>query len=110
MQKEIHEQPGALANTVEVVTGAASLQPGLFGAEAQALLRDAASIHIVACGTSFHAALIARYWLEDIPGVPTPAALAREYRHPPSVPQPKGLLVTLSHSREPRAPPAALAP
>ena len=100
MQKEIHEQPGALANTLEVVTGAASLQPGLFGAEAQALLRDAASIHIVACGTSFHAALIARYWLEDIAGVPTRAEIASEYRYRRSVPDPKGLLVTISQSGE----------
>src|SRR5258708_25579428 len=98
MQKEIHEQPGALANTVEVVTGAASLQPGLFGAEAQALLRDAASIHIVACGTSFHAALIARYWLEDIAGVPTRAEIAGGDRHPPSVPHPKALGVTISQA------------
>jgi glucosamine--fructose-6-phosphate aminotransferase (isomerizing) len=100
MQKEIHEQPGALANTLEVVTGAASLQPGLFGAEAQALLRDAASIHIVACGTSFHAALIARYWLEDIAGVPTRAEIASEYRYRRSVPDPKGLVVTISQSGE----------
>jgi glucosamine--fructose-6-phosphate aminotransferase (isomerizing) len=100
MQKEIHEQPGALANTLEVVTGAASLQPGLFGAEAQALLRDATSIHIVACGTSFHAALIARYWLEDIAGVPTRAEIASEYRYRRSVPDPKGLLVTISQSGE----------
>src|SRR5437764_6610612 len=100
MQKEIHEQPGALANTLEVVTGAASLQPGLFGAEAQALLREANSIHIVACGTSYHAALIARYWLEDIAGIPTRAEIASEYRYRRSVPDPKGLFVTISQSGE----------
>ena len=100
MQKEIHEQPGALANTLEVLTGAASLQPGLFGAEAQALLRDANSIHIVACGTSYHAALIARYWLEDIAGIPTRAEIASEYRYRRSVPDPNGLFVTISQSGE----------
>src|SRR5438477_12007281 len=100
MQKEIHEPPGALANTLEVVTGAASLQPGLFGAEAQALLRDANSIHIVACGTSYHAALIARYWLEDIAGIPTRAEIASEYRYRRSVPDPNGLFVTISQSGE----------
>src|SRR3954464_8077140 len=52
MQKEIHEQPGALANTLEVITGANSLQPGLFGADAEQVLRAGSSIHIVACGTS----------------------------------------------------------
>ena len=100
MQKEIHEQPGALANTLEVVTGASSLQPGLFGAEAQALLRDASSVHIVACGTSYHAGLIARYWFEDIAGIPTHAEIASEYRYRRSVPDPKGLFVTISQSGE----------
>ncbi|HEY5896518.1 MAG TPA: glutamine--fructose-6-phosphate transaminase (isomerizing) [Burkholderiales bacterium] len=100
MQKEIHEQPGALANTLEVVSGASSLQPGLFGTEAEALLRDATSMHIVACGTSYHAALIARYWLEDIAGLPTRAEIASEYRYRRSVPDAKGLFVTISQSGE----------
>src|SRR5437016_11075743 len=100
MQKEIHEQPGALANTLEVLAGASSLQPGLFGAEAEQLLREANSIHIVACGTSYHAALIARYWLEDIAGIPTRAEIASEYRYRRSVPDPQGLLVTISQSGE----------
>jgi glutamine---fructose-6-phosphate transaminase (isomerizing) len=100
MQKEIHEQPGALANTLEVITGAASLQPGLFGADAQALLRAASSVHIVACGTSYHAALIGRYWLEDIAGIPTRAEIASEYRYRRSVPDRSGLFVTLSQSGE----------
>ena len=100
MQKEIHEQPGALANTLEVVSGASSLQPGLFGAEADALLRAASSVHLVACGTSYHAALIARYWLEDIAGIPTLAEIASEYRYRRSVPDAHGLFVTLSQSGE----------
>jgi glucosamine--fructose-6-phosphate aminotransferase (isomerizing) len=100
MQKEIHEQPGALANTLEVVSGASSLQPGLFGIEAEALLREARSMHIVACGTSYHAALIARYWLEDIAGLPTRAEIASEYRYRRSVPDAKGLFVTISQSGE----------
>jgi glutamine---fructose-6-phosphate transaminase (isomerizing) len=100
MQKEIHEQPGALANTLEVVSGASSLQAGLFGADAEVLLRGASSIHLVACGTSYHAALIARYWLEDIAGVPTLAEIASEYRYRRSVPDPNGLFVTISQSGE----------
>jgi glucosamine--fructose-6-phosphate aminotransferase (isomerizing) len=100
MQKEIHEQPGALANTLEVITGASSLQPGLFGAQAEALLRAASSIHIVACGTSYHAGLIGRYWLEDIAGIPTRAEIASEYRYRRSVPDKNGLFVTLSQSGE----------
>jgi glutamine---fructose-6-phosphate transaminase (isomerizing) len=100
MQKEIHEQPGALANTLEVVTGASSLQPGLFGAEAAALLKDASSVHIAACGTSYHAGLIARYWFEDIAGITTHTEIASEYRYRRSVPDPKGLFVTISQSGE----------
>ncbi|HWI38339.1 MAG TPA: glutamine--fructose-6-phosphate transaminase (isomerizing), partial [Burkholderiales bacterium] len=100
MQKEIHEQPGALANTLEVITGAASLQPGLFGAQAEALLRAASSVHIVACGTSYHAGLIGRYWLEDIAGIPTRAEIASEYRYRRSVPDKSGLFVTISQSGE----------
>jgi glucosamine--fructose-6-phosphate aminotransferase (isomerizing) len=100
MQKEIHEQPGALANTLEVVTGASSLQPGLFGAEAEDILRAVNSIHITACGTSYNAALIGRYWLEDIAGIPTRAEIASEYRYRRSVPDPKGLFITISQSGE----------
>jgi glutamine---fructose-6-phosphate transaminase (isomerizing) len=100
MQKEIHEQPGALANTLEVVSGAASLQPGLFGAEAESILRGTSSVHITACGTSYHAALIARYWLEDIAGVPARAEIASEYRYRRSVPDPNGLFITISQSGE----------
>src|SRR3954469_19051907 len=100
MQKEIHEQPGALANTLEVLAGASSLQPGLFGAEAEQLLQGASSVHLIACGTSYHAALIGKYWLEDIAGIPTRAEIASEYRYRRSVPDPRGLLVTISQSGE----------
>jgi len=100
MQKEIFEQPVAVANTLETVLGASSLQAGLFGAEAEGLLRSATSVHIVACGTSYNAALIARYWLESIAGIPTRAEIASEYRYRRSVPDPKGLFITISQSGE----------
>ena len=100
MQKEIFEQPVAIANTLETVLGATSLQAGLFGTEAGGLLKDATSVHIVACGTSYNAALIARYWLEAIAGVPTRAEIASEYRYRRSVPDPKGLFITISQSGE----------
>jgi glucosamine--fructose-6-phosphate aminotransferase (isomerizing) len=100
MQKEIFEQPVAIANTLETVLGASSLQAGLFGADAGGLLKDVASIHIVACGTSYNAALIARYWLEAIAGIPTRAEIASEYRYRRSVPDPKGLFITISQSGE----------
>jgi len=100
MQKEIFEQPVAIANTLETVTGASSLQAGLFGAEAEGLLRSATSVHVVACGTSYNAALIACYWLEAIAGIPARAEIASEYRYRRSVPDPKGLFITISQSGE----------
>ncbi len=100
MQKEIFEQPVAIANTLETVLGASSLQAALFGVDAGDLLKNATSMHIVACGTSYNAALIARYWLEAIAGVPTRAEIASEYRYRRSVPDPKGLFITISQSGE----------
>ena len=63
MQKEIFEQPEALANTLEIVGGSKSIQPGIFGAEAGNILTDVDSILILACGTSSHSGYTARYWL-----------------------------------------------
>ena len=100
MQKEIFEQPDALANTLEMVGAARSLQPGLFGAEAGNLLGGAKQVLILACGTSWHAGLVARYWLESIAGIPCSVEIASEYRYRDSVPDPDTLVVTISQSGE----------
>jgi glucosamine--fructose-6-phosphate aminotransferase (isomerizing) len=100
MQKEIFEQPDALANTLEMVGAAKSLQAGLFGAEAEVTLRDARQVLILACGTSWHAGLVARYWLEAIAGIPCAVEIASEYRYRQSVPDPETLVVTISQSGE----------
>ncbi|MDQ5941868.1 MAG: hypothetical protein QG572_681, partial [Pseudomonadota bacterium] len=100
MQKEIFEQPDALANTLEMVGAAKTLQPGLFGAEAEAVLGGAKQILILACGTSWHAGLVARYWLEAIAGIPCSVEIASEYRYRESVPDPATLVVTISQSGE----------
>jgi glucosamine--fructose-6-phosphate aminotransferase (isomerizing) len=100
MQKEIFEQPGAVAATLETVIGAQSLQPGLFGADAETLFKDLSSVQIVACGTSYHAGMVARYWLESIARIPTNVEIASEYRYRDSVPDPQGLFVTISQSGE----------
>jgi glucosamine--fructose-6-phosphate aminotransferase (isomerizing) len=100
MQKEIFEQPDALANTLEMVGAAKTLQPGLFGAEAEAVLGGAKQILILACGTSWHAGLVARYWLEAIAGIPCSVEIASEYRYRESVPDPSSLVVTISQSGE----------
>ncbi len=100
MQKEIFEQPEALANTLEIVGGSKSIQPGIFGAAAVDLLADVDSILILACGTSSHSGYTARYWLEAIAGVPCNVEIASEYRYRVSVPNPRQLIVAISQSGE----------
>ncbi|MBY0576116.1 MAG: glutamine--fructose-6-phosphate transaminase (isomerizing) [Gallionellaceae bacterium] len=100
MQKEIHEQPQALANTLESVCNSQSLIPGIFGAEAAATFAGIDSIMILACGTSHHAGLVARHWLEEIAGIRCCVEIASEYRYRTSVPDPKTLVVVISQSGE----------
>ncbi|MGE5490519.1 MAG: glutamine--fructose-6-phosphate transaminase (isomerizing) [Actinomycetota bacterium] len=100
MQKEIFEQPDAIANTLELVGSAKSIQPGLFGGEAACLLEGVKSVLILACGTSSHAGMTARYWLESIAGIPTTVEIASEYRYRESVPNPDQLVVAISQSGE----------
>ena len=100
MQKEIFEQPAALGNTLEMLGTARSIQPGLFGATTEVVLGDVRQVLIIACGTSYHAGLVARYWLEAIAGIPCSVEVASEYRYRQSVPDPQTLVVTLSQSGE----------
>ncbi|MCC6535185.1 MAG: glutamine--fructose-6-phosphate transaminase (isomerizing) [Burkholderiales bacterium] len=109
MQKEIFEQPGAVANTLENVSGARSLQPELFGVEAAQLFKGVTSVNIVACGTSYHAGVVARYWIESVAGLPCNVEIASEYRYRASVADPTGLFVTISQSGETADTLAALA-
>jgi glutamine---fructose-6-phosphate transaminase (isomerizing) len=97
MQKEIFEQPRAVADTLESVR---SITPELFGPGAAAVLQEARSVLILACGTSWHAGLVARYWLEELAGIACNVEIASEYRYRSSVPDPKGLVVTISQSGE----------
>jgi len=100
MQKEIFEQPGAVANTLEMVVNAQSISPELFGAGADAILRQAESVLILACGTSYHAGVVARYWIEAVAGVPCNVEIASEYRYRASVSNPRTLVITISQSGE----------
>ncbi|HEX6829633.1 MAG TPA: glutamine--fructose-6-phosphate transaminase (isomerizing) [Burkholderiales bacterium] len=100
MQKEIFEQPGAVANTLEMVLGAQSLSPQLFGFEAAETLPRITAVNILACGTSYHAGLVARYWIESLAGVPCNVEVASEYRYRDSVSNPNALVVTISQSGE----------
>jgi glucosamine--fructose-6-phosphate aminotransferase (isomerizing) len=97
MQKEIFEQPRALADTVEQVS---ALEPALFGAGAGEALREARSVLLLACGTSHHACLVARHWLETFAGIPCSVEIASEYRYRASVPDPHALVVVVSQSGE----------
>src|SRR2546428_1761782 len=100
MQKEIFEQPKAISDTLEMVINARAVSPCLFGTEAERIFRDVDAALIVACGTSYHAGLVARYWLEGLAGIPCNVEIASEYRYRESVPNPKGLVVTVSQSGE----------
>ena len=100
MQKEIFEQPIAVANTLEMVTGAQSISPQLFGASADSIFKDVDSVLILACGTSLNSGLVARYWIEDLAGIPCNVEIASEYRYRVSVPNPRCLVVTISQSGE----------
>jgi glucosamine--fructose-6-phosphate aminotransferase (isomerizing) len=100
MQKEIHEQPQALADTLESVCNSQSMVPGIFGAEANTIFPQVENILILACGTSNHAGQVARYWLEEIAGIPCSVEVASEYRYRTSVANPNTLVVTISQSGE----------
>jgi glucosamine--fructose-6-phosphate aminotransferase (isomerizing) len=100
MQKEIFEQPEALANTLELVGATSALQAEVFGASAKTLLAQADAVLILACGTSNHAGMVAKYWLESIAGIPARAEIASEYRYRDSVPNPRQLIIAISQSGE----------
>jgi glucosamine--fructose-6-phosphate aminotransferase (isomerizing) len=100
MQKEIFEQPAALAATLEGVAKASSLFPQAFGFSAVEVLESIDSALILACGTSYHAGVVARYWLESIAGIPCNVEIASEYRYRDTVPNPKSLVIVISQSGE----------
>jgi len=100
MQKEIFEQPVAVTNTLEMVLNAQSISPRLFGSKAEDIFRKTSGILILACGTSYHAGLVAKYWLESIAGLPCSVEIASEYRYRESIANPGTLVVGISQSGE----------
>ena len=100
MQKEIFEQPMAIANTLEMVTNARAISPQLFGAQAKNIFNEIKGLTILACGTSYHAGMVARYWLESLAGLPCQVEIASEYRYRDAVHDPDDLVVTISQSGE----------
>ena len=97
MQKEIFEQPRAIADTLEAVK---EVKASLFGQDAQEVFENIERVLMIACGTSYYAALTSKYWLEAIAGIPCDVEIASEYRYRKSVPNPKTLVVTISQSGE----------
>ena len=97
MQKEIFEQPVAIANTLDAVTG---ISPELFGDGAYRIFKEVDKVLILACGTSYYSGSTAKYWLESIAKIPTSVEIASEYRYRDSVPDPRTLVVTISQSGE----------
>jgi glucosamine--fructose-6-phosphate aminotransferase (isomerizing) len=100
MQKEIFEQPQALANTLELISGGAGISPLHFGARAPEVFDGVRRVLILACGTSYHAGLVARYWIESIAKIPVTVEIASEYRYRDSVPDADSLVVVISQSGE----------
>ncbi len=100
MQKEIHEQPRAVADTLEAVIDGGIDVEGLFGEGAAAAFRDASAVLVLASGTSFYAGLVARFWMESIAKLPCGVELGHEYRYRDSIPDPRQLVVTISQSGE----------
>jgi glucosamine--fructose-6-phosphate aminotransferase (isomerizing) len=97
MQKEIFEQPRAIADTLEAID---HVGPDLFGERAAEILSRVDSVHLLACGTSYYAGSVARLWLESVARLPAQAEISSEYRYRDSVPHPDALLVVVSQSGE----------
>lgn len=100
MLKEIYEQPDAVLKTIESRITKSHFVPEAFGVRARELFEKVEHIQIVACGTSYHAGLVSRYWLEEYAGISCNVEIASEYRYRKSVTHPNTLLVTLSQSGE----------
>ncbi len=109
MQKEMHEQPQVIAATLEGRIANGKVLDATLGPAAESILDGIDAIQIVACGTSYHAGLIARYWFETLAGIPCQVEVASEFRYRNPVALPNCLFVTLSQSGETADTLAALA-
>jgi glucosamine--fructose-6-phosphate aminotransferase (isomerizing) len=100
MQKEIFEQPAAVRATLESAASGHMLAAQFFGTAAAGIFRRIDACLILACGTSYHAGVVARYWLEKLAGIPCQVEIASEYRYRETVPNPRTLVVVISQSGE----------
>jgi len=100
MQKEIHEQPRAVADTIDGVINEGVDVERLFGEGAHDIFRDVDSVLVLGSGTSYYSSLVAKYWIEKIAGIPAHSELGHEYRYRDSIPNKRQLVVTISQSGE----------
>ncbi|WP_223413993.1 MULTISPECIES: glutamine--fructose-6-phosphate transaminase (isomerizing) [unclassified Pseudomonas] len=100
MLKEIHEQPTVVQRTLEGRLSPDGVLVQAFGPQAAELFAKVRNVQIVACGTSYHAGMVARYWLEELAGIPCQVEVASEFRYRKVVVQPDTLFVTISQSGE----------
>ncbi|WP_085702248.1 glutamine--fructose-6-phosphate transaminase (isomerizing) [Pseudomonas sp. B15(2017)] len=100
MLKEIHEQPSVVQRTLEGRLSSDQVLVQAFGPQAAELFAKVRNVQIVACGTSYHAGMVARYWLEELAGIPCQVEVASEFRYRKVVVQPDTLFVTISQSGE----------
>lgn len=100
MLKEINEQPRVIAETMEGRLTQSHVLTEILGTHSKTILQKTKAIHIIACGTSYHAGLVARYWFEEMTGLPCQVEVASEFRYRESVVLPGTLLVTVSQSGE----------
>ena len=100
MEKEINEQPAAIASCLEGRITDDHVMPAVFGPKAEQIFPQVKHIQLVACGTSYHAAMVARYWIEALANIPCTVEIASEYRYRMVAPTPGSLFVTLSQSGE----------
>jgi glucosamine--fructose-6-phosphate aminotransferase (isomerizing) len=100
MLKEIHEQPRSIAQTLAERIAGGKLLDAAFGPTAQQVFKKVKAVHIAACGTSFHAGLVASYFIEQLCGIPARVEIASEYRYREPVITPDTLFVTISQSGE----------
>lgn len=100
MLKEIHEQPAVIRNSLHDRLGKNNVVSGIFGPGSEEILKDIKHVQIIACGTSYHAGMTARYWLEQYANVSCNVEIASEFRYRKSFVYPNSLLVTISQSGE----------
>ena len=100
MQKEIFEQPRAVSDTLEARIGASGVLPNVFGVGGDQLLAKVRGVHIIACGTSYHAGMVAKYWIEDYARLPVSVEVASEYRYREAVVPEGTLFIAISQSGE----------